>query len=257
MDKQNNQQNNQSSGDDTILYTIPRVVKISQLSSYKYNIVFNQPQELLVQSIVHDQLIENAFSNHLYTTISFFAHSASSLSDYITKQSVTQEQSISILWHLNKQFQFMKSRGWGISCLRTQDIIVIDNSTFVYIHPKYMFPIQNNCLNIPFPLPLDSFVSCELKEMIRLTTLNQNEPPYIVSYTTFYYSLGCMILSLMNKKTDDTTLSLSLSLSLSISSDFSPLELLETFTSIYSSKLYWCLLRMLQSDPTIRTLLFI
>lgn len=237
----------------TIYVSIPRVLNIYRLSRYKYDLRFlteSNTNIVLLRSILESNLIEGALSNERFTSLQFFAHSVVPLSEYIQREkTLTYQNTISIIWHLYRQQIIMEQHGYGFSCLRNQDVMVIDGHIFVSIHPKWIFQIKNTKMKIPFPLPNDAYLSNEI--------LVANRPPYDISSNTFYYSLGCMALfSLVGKHMNNE--SMHLLTSSVIDADTGILKELRTLLEpIHQSKLYWCILRLLQIDPLKRQLLFV
>jgi len=115
-----------------------------------------------------------------------------------------------------------------------ENIIVIDNNKFVYLTNEYLKDIDthNNKETIMVTSPFtskDFFISPELLEIRVL--------PSYIHYKTSYFSLGQQIVNLFSEDDNEIT----------------------TIENIHikGTKLYYLLERMLEKDPTNRSIIFI
>jgi len=166
------------------------------------------------------------------------------------KLPLSYNDSFILIHYLSLQQTFLERNGFGFFKLSFEDIIIIeyndlkrefgefgefdlDNDTcsflyFAYLNPNHIKKI-NNKGNIIFnsPFIMDCFCA---PEILALSVI-----PAAVSYKCFYYSLGALV---------------TYCLGLELVSEMA----LET---IYNTKLYWLLKRIMVSEPNERILLLV
>jgi hypothetical protein len=155
-----------------------------------------------------------------------------------TKDTITYLQATNMIKCLSKQMNNLKRMSnlifYGFDL---DDILVINNDTFIIVSTNHLLKIDdernNNIIfNCPFMLPYFSS-----PELISINTL-----PTEVDYRTSYYSLGALaIYCLFGKNIKGLDI----------------IDVKHILNPIYQTKLYWMLLKGIDSNYERRTLLFI
>jgi hypothetical protein len=119
----------------------------------------------------------------------------------------------------------------GIPFMDINDIIVVDEKHYFYLNDNKLLDIKNNKLDIDEPYKKSLFFSPELDNIKQL--------PTSISYKAGFYSLASMVVFCMldDKITEDNKNAV--------------------MAPIYTSTLYWALMRMLEKDPSDRFYLII
>jgi hypothetical protein len=169
--------------------------------------------------------------------INFFSSSVKSLSYYCKKGLVDYYMALNIICTLYKQNLFLNKYGHGFYCLDLEDIIVIDKSIFICTNPGVIRENRNGQLMFFSPFnrtAVNGFYSPEILEVQSI--------PAKVSHKCFYYSLGALaIYCLYGKK-------------LGTSDNSSGSALLKP---ISQTKLYWLILKLVESNCERRSALII
>ena len=138
-----------------------------------------------------------------------------------------------ILYDLSNQLKYLISyKNKTFIGYNTENRVVIDNNKFVYLSNEYLKDIDTNEETIMISSPFTSkeyFLSPELLEVKVI--------PSYINYKTSYFSLGQLIVNLFSEDENEN-------------------EILENI-HIKNTKLYFSLERMLEKDPTNRSIIFI
>lgn len=136
-----------------------------------------------------------------------------------------------LLFNIGNQIQTLESLDIGIAFIDLDDIIVINETTFLFINDKKIMNIKNNQIVIDTPLKKNMFFSPELKLIKKLPTK--------ISYKSSFFSLGLIIaFCYFNFNLDGK-------------------EIKKKLRPIMTTKLYWALLRLLEQNPRDRYYLII
>lgn len=169
--------------------------------------------------------------------IHFFSTLVKPLSYYCKKGLVDYYMAIKIICDLYKQSMFLGKYGYGFYCIDLNDIIVIDKSIFICTNPSVVKECRNGKLMFfsPFNRTAENgFYSPEILELHLI--------PAKVSHKCFYYSLGALVIyCLFGKKLGSVENS-------------SGSVLLKP---ISQTKLYWLILKLIDSDCERRSALII
>lgn len=141
-----------------------------------------------------------------------------------------------LLYCLEEQNKYLlKKESACIYCIKVEDILVIDNNTFIIVTPKRVRKIDET-KQIVFLAPFERTGFCS-PELLLLDKL-----PCHVTVKTFYYSLGALLVFCIS----NVHLHLY---------DSSKMDLL--LKPIHGTKLYWLLLRLLHVDAKKRQFLYV
>jgi hypothetical protein len=219
-------------------------MSIVSLSKFNYKLHFNSSvNEGFLKSILH--MIPNSGGAIIKSVngycIEFCAqsvqHNIKFSCDFA--ESFDYNTVISMLYCLNKQHSFLsKKYNCGLFYLDLKDIIVIDSYTYICINPELVKNI-NTLGEFVFHSPFSrnsksAFFSPELLALDKI--------PSAVDYKCFYYSLGALAIHcLFNKNIKGLDI----------------IDVKRVLNPICQTKLYWLLLKAIDSNYERRTLLFI
>ena len=148
---------------------------------------------------------------------------------------------LSLLYNLDSQNEFLIASGFSIFCLCLKDILVIDDSCFVFVNPENLRTTDAKG-DIVFLSPFSRYGFCS-PELLAVCKL-----PCKVSCTTFHYSLGalaifCMFHVNINKRSTGG------------SSDSNDSNVV--CNEIIGTKLYYTISRLLHPDASKRIFLYV
>lgn len=222
-------------------------MSISCISKFNYKLHLNSSTNeafltkvsLVLKSILH--MIPNLGGAIIKSVdgycLDFCAHSVERLIDF--NESLDYNTVISMIYCLNKQHSFLsKKYNYGLFYLDLKDIVVIDSSIFICINPEVVKTI-NSVGEFSFfaPFPRNSKSAFFSPELLALDKI-----PSVVDCKCFYYSLGALaIYCLFGKNIKDLDVN----------------DVKHILNPILQTKLYWMLLKGIDSNYERRTLLFI
>ena len=217
-----------------------KVIHNPSKNQYIFKILFNIYSEDLVKSITKSKIILGATTTEKYDTLVLNATSVKSFADFHKDQTITNGTRrlpipiiSKILYDLSNQLKYLISyKNKTFIGYNTENIVVIDNNKFVYLSNEYLKDIDTNEETIMISSPFTSkeyFLSPELLEVKVI--------PSYINYKTSYFSLGQLIVNLFSEDENEN-------------------EILENI-HIKNTKLYFSLERMLEKDPTNRSIIFI
>ena len=150
----------------------------------------------LLKSLVKPNIILGATIYDDYKSMSFKAHSIKTLNQY--KTDLTSAKSVpnfsylstlKLVYYLTKQLSYLiEEESQCFYQFTPENIIVIDNSKFIYLSLNHLKKIIEGTELMKFiaPFDRDGFVSPEL--------LAIKSVPSTINYRTIYYSLGLLIM---------------------------------------------------------------
>jgi hypothetical protein len=148
------------------------------------------------------------------------------------KNKLPYELCMELLYNIGNQIQTLERFYLGIPYIELDDIIVVNDKTFLFLNSNKLLDIKSQQLEIEQPIKKGMFFSPELKEIKKI--------PANISYKSSFYSLGSLIVFCYYHKQLDMNSEISLQIK-----------------SLYTSKLYWSLLRLLEKDTSKRHYLII
>jgi hypothetical protein len=150
----------------------------------------------LLKSLVKPNIILGATIYDNYKSMSFKAHSIKTLNQYktdlISAKSVpnfSYLNTLKLVYYLTKQVSYLiEEESQCFYQFTPENIIVIDNSKFIYLSLNHLKKIIDGTELVKFvsPFDRDGFVSPEL--------LAIKSVPSNINYRTIYYSLGLLIM---------------------------------------------------------------
>jgi len=156
-----------------------------------------------------------------------------------SKASLSYNSCLSLLYNLANQNSFLekeKEKKYSIFCIRLKDILVINDSNFIFVNPENIGPVDA-AGQITFLSPFSRHGFCS-PEILLLDFL-----PCKLGVETFYYSLGALaVFCISNVNVSETSFEINLS---------------SVLKQIFGTKLYWTILRLLHVEPKKRTFLFV
>ena len=148
------------------------------------------------------------------------------------KNKLPYELCMELLYNIGNQIQTLERFYLGIPYIELDDIIVVNDKTFLFLNSNKLLDIKSQQLEIEQPIKKSIFFSPELQEIKKI--------PANISYKSSFYSLGSLIVFCYYHKQLDMNSEISLQIK-----------------SLYTSKLYWSLLRLLEKDTSKRHYLII
>ena len=217
--------------------------QITQLGDYSYSLVSNGKYTLqLYSSIIKSHILTSAFHDPRKNSIFFTAASVQTLSEYLktrTNNRMSERECAKLIYNLTTQIQYLEENDYILYGYNLNDILVINEQTFIVANTQYILPLESETKSIVFYSPIIKPNFCN-PELLELTNL-----PSSIHYKSSYYSLGVLIaFCLLNKN-------------LIQNGPVTDKELEIILKSIKYSKVYWFIKRCLNKRYEQRVLLFI
>lgn len=204
-----------------------------------YTFFFSSFSEPLIKSLVTTKLITGATVTDDYMSLSFNATSVKSLKTFL-KASLPYELVLKIIYQLSIQLKYLiETHNETFIGYNINNVIVIDETTFVYISNEELCKIEVEQITITYPFSrTDFYISPDIS--------NIKEIPSTVHYKSVFYSLGCLILDCLLFKDEEAN----------EDEERTPHKILDKLP-LKQTKLYYFLKRCLSEEPNNRYLLFI
>ena len=172
-----------------------------------------------------------------------------------SKASLSYNSCLSLLYNLANQNSFLekekdKDKKYSIFCIRLKDILVINDSNFIFVNPENIGPVDA-AGQITFLSPFSRHGFCS-PEILLLAFL-----PCKLDVETFYYSLGALAVFCISNVNVSNSFTDVTEFSRSPSESGSKIDLSSVLKQIFGTKLYWTILRLLHVEPKKRTFLFV
>ena len=148
------------------------------------------------------------------------------------KNKLPYELCMELLYNIGNQIQTLERFYLGIPYIDLDDIIVVNEKTFLFLNSDKLLDIKSQQIEIDQPIKKSLFFSPELQQIKKI--------PANISYKSSFYSLGSLIVFCYYHRELDMNSEISLQIK-----------------SLYTSKLYWSLLRLLEKDTSKRHYLII
>jgi hypothetical protein len=217
--------------------------KITQLGDYSYSLFSKGKYSLqLYSSIIKSHLLTSVFHDPRKNSIFFTAATVQTLTEYLktrTNTKMSERECAKLIYNLTTQIQYLEEREYILYGYNLNDILVINEQTFIVASANYILPLELETKSIIFYSPIirPFFSSPELLELTNL--------PSSIYYKSGYYSLGGLVVfCLLNKNVIQTNVS-------------SDKEIETILRPIKYSKVYWFIKRCLNKRYEQRVLLFI
>ena len=156
------------------------------------------------------------------------------LDDFLKRHKhMSYNDCLALLYDIGNQIQSLEMFNVGIPFLKLSDILVVDSKHFFIVNTARILPISNNTITINTPYKRTAFFSPELQNLTGI--------PSAVNWKSAYYSLASLVVYCLTHEHI-------------LGSKISPGEILD---KLYATKLYWALMRCLESEPRDRYYLII
>jgi hypothetical protein len=210
---------------------------IQPLGDFSYSIqIHGNYRKPLYQSLIKH--IHCSFYDEETETICFTAEKIETLKETLLKTKMSLKNCIQMIDQLTKQILYLQTIGYGFYGFDIDDIIIINESIFIFSSSTYLMPLQDNTILFYSPINRPYFVDPMLFE---LTTL-----PAKLDYKCVYYSLGVLIVFCL------------LNTYLLVGNETkSDQEVDKILSPLKNTKIYWFLKRCFASELNKRTLLLI
>jgi len=210
---------------------------------YNGNIEFNKPQNILINSLIKSELLNNAIAEDNYKNIYFKCSSMCLLQDIFEK--LKPINIYKMIYDISKQMRYLLEDENSVFIgFNPRHILVINEDTYLYINGEYLEKIDKN-ENIEIKYPPNSEDYILAPELYEITEL-----PCKINYKCSYYSVGILylymfkIIETKNTQIIDTK-------------DIEEITQLLKTLSISNSKIFYFLQRCLQKNPVNRQIIFV
>ena len=137
------------------------------------------------------------------------------------------DHGLTMLYDLGNQLQSLERFYMGVPFISISDIIVVDNKHFFYLNDEKVYDFGNTKeIVVDTPHPKSPFISPEMKQ--------SNKLPMRLNFKSGFYSLASLISFCL------------------FNIDVSDMNKKDVLAPLYTTSLYWALLRMLVMNPTER-----
>ena len=209
-----------------------------------FTIDFHSRSESLINSIIMTNQILGATVSDDYKSITFNAISVKSFSKYqndLYKNQGTKnmdyENTLRLISCLTNQIQHLIiEESLCFYLYDPENLIVINDSKFIYLSNTHLMKISEQFIQIERPFSCTGFFSPEIMKITKI--------PSRINYKTIYHSLAALaVFALFNVNITNI--------------DKVSVELYNILSPIEATKMYWLLLRCLDSDVERRCILYV
>lgn len=219
-------------------------IRIIEQNKKQYKIVFPPESKILVESIMFLN-VNGMTTDKTFHSISFYANTIKMLPDFLktANKYFLYNIAIQMVYTMNIQLSYLIDNGYSFTTFNLDDIIVLNDETFICINPLYISKLDNRKrIKIIYPFKKDAFISPELNAITYL--------PYLTSYKSIYYSLGLLTVYVLFNYKDNNNENVNCKINIKP-------QIKDKLKSIENTKLYWCLYRVLQLDQKNRIFVFL
>jgi hypothetical protein len=234
------------------------IIKKSE-NTYKYSIYFNDninSNELA--GFMQSNILPNSRINRygLKHSIDFYAEKVCTFKDYLNSNcnSISYEQAVKIIYNIGTLISSLENNGYTFYALDVDNIIVIDDSCFLYLGVQFIIPIfyNNNSKQISFLTPFNKNIGVLSPEILAINSI-----PSSITYKSIYYSLAFFIMNYIFPSSIKW-LDLKLDVGLDIDSVYEvDKKIINILQPIAQTKLYWFLIKNLSVNSENRSLILI
>lgn len=196
---------------------------------------FHEPNEVFCRALADSKLCSSITITQTFTQASFYAKKVCSLRELLSqrREKLQYFEGVKLAQCIGQQLFYLEKYAHTFSWFNLDTILVVDESSFFCIGIEQLMPVDalgRVWFTAPFSLKLPHIAP----EIQRLTTL-----PSYATYKAAYYSLGSLITFCLAEDDEKST----------------KMQLKLEF--IADTKLYWFLLRCIDTEPSARLLLFV
>jgi len=211
--------------------------KLTKINDYTFELfIEGEYAEQLYNCI--QQILKSTHYEKDSNSLFFSAEHVDTLKKCLYNKRLSHMQTIRMIDHLSKQINWLKTKNVGIYGFDLDDVLVINGCTFILCSSQYITQLINGKLIFMTPFELPYFSNPEISSIKVL--------PQKVDCKCVYYSLGCLtVFSLLKEY-------------LLVGRDFKTAKEIDiVLQPLKNTKMYWFLLRCLESNVQKRTLLLI
>lgn len=238
----------------------------------RFNIEFKTPQYALINSIIKTHLIPNSYTDENYRVLTFKAQSVKLLTDFNReyefkhgKKPFLVSDIAKVIRTLVRQLQYLIEKEYcTIIGYNQDDILVINDEKFAFLGSELIANLDSNMINDTISddrksdedyhlNPTLATIYCPYNtndfffspELLKIKVI-----PSTVHYKIAYFSLGCLLLSLLLGHDE-------------FYQDYlihkQPKKLIQQMDThpVNQTKIYWLLSRCLVEEPNNRTIILI
>ena len=210
---------------------------------YNGNIEFNKPQNILINSLIKSELLNNAIAEDNYKNVYFKCSSMCLLQDIFEK--LKPINIYKMIYDISSQMRYLLEHENSVFIgFDPRHILVVNDNIYLYINGEHLGTIDEQ-ENIEIKYPPNSQDYIFAPELYEITEL-----PCKINYKCSYYSVGILYLYMFKiietKKTQiiDTN-------------DVEEITQLLKTLSINHTKIFYFLQRCLQKNPVNRQIIFV
>ena len=226
--------------------------KLHQTNTFNFTLqIKGEYKYQIYQSIAKTKIIEHIFYDDETDIIHLTMEKVHTLK---TKPNLSHDQCIKLIQNICQQMEFLEKQGLSFYGFNLDDILVVNDFTYIVVNPQYLLPIEIGANEIG----ANEMESVNNRNRIRIIS-GENRPyfsnPEIIKLRTLpaffpiqivYYSLGTLIVFCLLKTY------------LLVGNEIKSEEDIEfILRPINGTKIYWFLKRCLHKDPNKRLLLLI
>jgi hypothetical protein len=220
-----------------------KTYSIEKISEYGYQMTINTKGNNEYTNILASmmkKMIKNSFFDYETTSMYFTCETVMTLSCYVKYHhfKIPYDKCLIMIDNLTQQMNLLKANNYSFYGFDIDDIIVIDNTLFIFAGTTYLQNLINDSIFFYTPIHIPYFFNPELVDIDCL--------PSEINYKACYYSLGVLVVfCLFNNY-------------LLVGNEIkSELDIESVLKPIYNTKLYWFLKRCMYSNVEKRSLLLI
>lgn len=196
--------------------------------------------QILLNSIKQTKLLTGLTINSNNNEIIFQANSVTTLKEYEKKTKCNYEKCQILISCLIKQLKNLLDINYSFYGYDLESVIVINENIFLQISTDYLLPIKNKNIIFYSPFKKSFFLSPEVNQITIL--------PSKINYKCIYYSIGALTIYLLLHPFSYNT-------NTNITENTSITE--NTLNPINGTKIYWFLMRAIDSNSEKRNLIYI
>ena len=148
------------------------------------------------------------------------------------KNKLPYELCMELMYNIGNQIQTLERFYLGIPYIDLDDIVVVNEKSFLFLNSDKIVDIKSQQIEINEPVKKSPFFSPEMSEIRKI--------PAKISYKTAFYSLGSLVVFCFYNKLLDSNKNIA-----------------SQINSLYTTKMYWALLRLLDENINNRYYLII
>lgn len=148
------------------------------------------------------------------------------------KNKLPYELCMELMYNIGNQIQTLERFYLGIPYIDLDDIVVVGEKIFLFLNSDKIVDIKSQQIEINEPVKKSTFFSPEMSEIKKI--------PAKISYKTAFYSLGSLVVFCFYNKLIDSNK-----------------DIASQINSLYTTKMYWALLRLLEENINNRYYLII